>query len=203
MAHRVLSFVWLPLTLTLAGTGCGSDDDGADGTADQSGDSNTDFTDTGDGSTDTGTDTGDGSTDTGTGGDSGLPDLNEASILEWLEEGGYAGWTAESAIHPSSGPHGQVRVFFNPALETSFMEDAESHPEGAATVKELYDSEGTSIGWVVAIKAATANADPADNWYWFEYRGGQVVAADYGSPLCTSSCHEAGTDYVLTGYPLN
>lgn len=44
-------------------------------------------------------------------------------------------------------------------------------------------------------------------WYWYEVTntapGSEPVASGNGVPLCFGSHGNGGSDYVLTGYPLN
>jgi hypothetical protein len=116
--------------------------------------------------------------------------------------GAYKRWPAESQIHPSAGPHGgNVRTFVNAALEQSLAEQAATHPQGAASVKELYGGgTDTRIGYAVMVKLAPDSAG-GDGWYWYERLGATVYADGTGVGLCTG-CHGGGADYVLTPHPL-
>lgn len=132
-----------------------------------------------------------------------LPPTDSAEQLEqWLVAGAYKGWLAESQIHASAGPHGgNVRTFVNAALAQSLADEAATHPQGAATVKELYGGgTDTIIGWAVMVKLAPDSAG-GDGWYWYERLDATVYADDTGVGLCTG-CHGGGADYVLTPYPL-
>ncbi len=122
-----------------------------------------------------------------------------AALGTWLMDESYSGWAAESAIHASTGPHGMVQTYFNDDLVASFDASNTEHPVGSASVKELYDDMGARIGWAVMVK--TTSGDAADSWYWYLESGGSVNADGNGVGTC-ESCHNAGTDRVLTPYPL-
>lgn len=127
-----------------------------------------------------------------------------AALQAWLAARRYEGWPAESARHPSAGPHGgSVRTFVSPSLAASLAAGTD-HPRGAAAVKELYGSGTTVTGWAVSVKLADDSADGA-NWYWYEAFSTEPDAeADYegqGLELCTD-CHGAGEDQILIPFPL-
>ena len=122
----------------------------------------------------------------------------------WLAARHYQSWPAESAPHPSEGPHGgDVKAFLSPSLAESLAAGTE-HPAGAASVKELYGGGSTVTGWAVSVKLAADSAD-GDGWYWYETfttdAGGSADYQGVGLDLCTD-CHGAGEDYVLIPYPL-
>jgi hypothetical protein len=132
-----------------------------------------------------------------------LPPTESSALFAWLGSGAYETWTAESAIHPSAGPHGgDVRTYVNDALFDSLSSGA-NHPAGAAAVKELY-SGAELQGWAVGVKTAPDSA-AGDNWYWYEIFSvtdpSNPVAAGLGVGLC-SNCHAGGQDFVLTPFPL-
>ncbi|PCC66732.1 hypothetical protein SAMN02745121_00537 [Nannocystis exedens] len=132
-----------------------------------------------------------------------LPPTDSAEQLEaWLAAGAYLTWPAESQIHASAGPHGgNVRTFVNPALAESLAAADAMHPEGAASVKELYgDGTDEIVGYAVMVKLAPDSGD-GDGWYWYERLNATVYADDIGVNLCTG-CHGGGSDYVLTPWPL-
>ena len=122
-------------------------------------------------------------------------------LFAFLQAGSYEGFDAEPAVHPSSGPHGQVRSFFNAALSSSLMTGQTSHPVGSATVKELHSGDALS-GWAVMVK--TGNGSTADDWYFYEVfsttDGSNPVADANGLPGC-AGCHSSGQDYILTSFP--
>lgn len=132
-----------------------------------------------------------------------LPPTDSADALEaWLARGSYKTWAAESTVHPSAGPHGgNVRTYVNDVLLGSLAAAGASHPQGAATVKELYGGGVDAItGYAVMVKLAP-DSQAGDGWYWYERLDGTTYADGTGVGLCTG-CHEGGADYVLTPYPL-
>ncbi|MCY1058350.1 hypothetical protein [Nannocystis sp. SCPEA4] len=138
-----------------------------------------------------------------TGDEQASPPTDSAEQLEqWLAAGLYRSWLAESQIHPSAGPHGgNVRTFVDAALAQSLADANGMHPQGAATVKELYgDGTDVIVGYAVMVKLAPDSAN-GDGWYWYERTGTTVYADGTGVKLCTG-CHADGSDYVLTPYPL-
>ncbi|MCA9718899.1 MAG: hypothetical protein KC468_29795 [Myxococcales bacterium] len=136
-----------------------------------------------------------------TGADDQLPPTNSGELRPWLDDGGYLGWTAESAPHDSAGPHfGTVRTYVNQALLDSLDAQDATHPQGAAAVKELYGDGDAVLGWSVAIKTQ-ADSAMGDGWYWYEVYNGSVFGDGLGDGTCTG-CHGGGLDYVLTPYPL-
>ncbi len=130
-----------------------------------------------------------------------LPPQNGAELLPWLEAGEYLGWTAESDIHESTGPHlGDVRTFVNDVLFDSLDAGDAAHPMDAATVKELYGSGDTVLGWAVMVKVQADSAG-GDGWYWYEYFDGDTISDSLGDGLCTG-CHSSGSDYFRSPFPL-
>lgn len=171
-----------------ATTDPGDVDDSDDGSSDPTGDSDDDASD--ESSSDDGPD----------GGADQLPPTDAAALVPWLEAESYASWAAESAPHVSAGPHGAaVRTFFNDALADAAAAGAGDYPIGAASVKELFDAQGERNGWAVIVKTELGQA--GDGWYWYEIVGASVYADGPGVALCTG-CHVGGTDFVLTGWPL-
>jgi hypothetical protein len=130
------------------------------------------------------------------------PPIFPGQLQAWLADGSYAGFAAESEVHDGAGPHGSVRVFVNRALATSLETCAETHPVGAAAVKELW-SDGQLGGWSVMVK--TREAHGAESWYWYEVFSTDPEAesayAGQGHSTCTG-CHDAGLDAVRTRWPL-
>lgn len=141
----------------------------------------------------------------GSGGGEVAPPTEQNAIFQWLQGGSYTGWKAESGVHPSSGPHGGgVRTFVNAALFDSLAAGNTVHPKGAAAVKELYGDGSAVEGWAVELKTADDSAG-GQGWYWYEIYSAtdpsNPVAAGNGKSLCFN-CHDGGTDYVLTPFPL-
>ncbi|HVU00540.1 MAG TPA: hypothetical protein VHE30_02270 [Polyangiaceae bacterium] len=130
------------------------------------------------------------------------PPTESEALTAWLERGTYLNYEHESAIHPSAGPHGSVRVFLGPELVKSLSDGEEVHPVGAAAVKELYDDgTGALTGWAVSIKVAGDGVK--EDWLWYERaRASSAPSSNRrGQPIC-ASCHESGRDYVVTDFPL-
>ncbi len=124
-----------------------------------------------------------------------------AALFTYLQGRNYQGFVAEPAAHPSSGPHGRVRTFFNPELAASLERGDSQHPVGAASVKELFTGE-TLTGWAVMVKTS-ASANEA-SWYYYEIfsttDGSSPVADGNGVSLC-AGCHSGGTDFILSELP--
>ncbi len=129
------------------------------------------------------------------------PPTSGAPLRAWLEAGSYLGWAAESAAHPSSGPHfGTVRVFVNHRLLESLERGLASHPAGAATVKELYGRGSEVMGWSVMVKVED-DSDGGRGWYWYERFNTSQFADGRGVGGC-SGCHAAGRDFIRIRFPL-
>jgi hypothetical protein len=124
-----------------------------------------------------------------------------AALLEWLRAGRYLGWPAESAPHPSAGPHGgSVRTYLNDLLFASLDAGLPSHPAGAVAVKELYGSGSTITGWAVMVKLQD-DSDAGRGWYWYEGFGSGTPFSGVGLGVCTG-CHSRGRDFVRIPFPL-
>jgi hypothetical protein len=124
-----------------------------------------------------------------------------AALLAWLEAGHHLVWMAESAPHPSAGPHfGFVRTFLNPTVFASLAAAQTAHPVGSALVKELYGTGSQVRGWSVMVKVQDDSAG-GEGWYWFERFDGTTFASGFGIPGC-SACHSAGSDFVRSPFPL-
>lgn len=131
--------------------------------------------------------------------DGDLPPTEEAALLAWLDAESYTSWPAESGIHASTGPHGDVRTFINATLEASLTASNAEHPLDSATVKELYDGDNNLIGRSVMLKVEMGAG--GDGWYWFEILNDNVLADGTGAGGCTG-CHSAGADFFRTPFPL-
>lgn len=141
---------------------------------------------------------------TTTGGLEELPPTDSADALElWLAAGSYKTWAAESKVHASTGPHGgNVRTYVNAPLVQSLSDVSPEHPQGAATVKELYSGGmDTIVGYAVMVKVAPVSGAAGEGWYWYERLDQNVYADGTGVGLC-SDCHGAGVDNILTPFPL-
>jgi hypothetical protein len=130
----------------------------------------------------------------------------EAKALEaWLAAGDYKTWTCEDDVHASRdpSPHGFNRICTN-ALLTEAALSGEPWPEGAAAVKELYESADADepMGYAVELKTQADSADGA-GWYWYERIGAKVVADGAGDrgaakSICVSCHTAAGSDSAHT-----
>jgi hypothetical protein len=142
------------------------------------------------------------------------PQGTDAAITTWLTAASYkgAGWKCEAAVHDSRSPspHGKNKICNNTKLTGTAAPG--TYPFGAASVKELYAADGTTIaGYAIGIKLYDGASDGA-KWYWYEKMGGSVVynaiGKKDGSDLCTS-CHKgtgsdaghSGRDFVYTQVP--
>ncbi len=132
-----------------------------------------------------------------------LPPTEGAALEAWLEAGIYKAWPAESEVHGSTGPHfGDVRTYINPTLEGSLQGGLAQHPEGSATVKELFGRGGqdTVLGWSVMRKVSGESAG-GQGWFWFEVYNGNTFGEGVGVGICVG-CHGGGQDFFLTPFPL-
>ena len=126
---------------------------------------------------------------------------NSEDLLSWLVAEAYLDWPSESSVHPSTGPHfGDVQTWVTPELVDSLEAGNAEHPAGSATVKELYGTGNERLGWSVSVKLADLSQG-GDQWYWYEWFNGSLVAAGDGISVCTG-CHSGGQDFVLTPFPL-
>lgn len=133
--------------------------------------------------------------------------IGGAQLRPWLQAGNYVGWRAESALHPSGGPHlTDVRTFVNDVLFESLSAGNAVHPRGAAAVKELYGAAAVLRGWAVSVKVAD-DSDGGSGWYWYERVDSGVFADGNGAAVCTS-CHRDAfrgfdsKDFILIPFPL-
>ncbi len=128
-------------------------------------------------------------------------DTSEQGIVSFVKERKYGDWLAEPAVHPSSGPHGPVRVFFNGTSVDSLRANNATHPVGSILVKELYAPDGTElIGHALDVKVEAGAGK--DTWLFFEgtLPGYRDNFYGRGHETC-HGCHEAGTDYVTSSLP--
>lgn len=130
-----------------------------------------------------------------------LSDTKLDTIKEFLLANTYSTWTATEIKEKSlNSPHGTVRTFFNETIEASIQADAEVHPEGSITVKELYESDSETLkGYAADIKIKEGAG--GDTWLFFE---GFLPDLDHeyaiGPSGCTG-CHSSGTDFVRESLP--
>jgi hypothetical protein len=122
------------------------------------------------------------------------PPLDVHGLTEILRQRSYAGWRAELAPHPSSGPHGRVRVFFNDAMVASAGRGF--HPDGSIAVKEIYGAGGEVRMQAIMRKSGGA-------WDWLEGSGPDYASAATfrGQDNLCARCHVSGDDYLRSVIP--
>jgi hypothetical protein len=129
-----------------------------------------------------------------------IPVDNLDALTAWLSDENYLAWTAESAIHDGAGPHfGNVRTWLSDELIASLEQNMSSYPLCSATVKELYGTDEQRGGFSVSVKVAEDGT--SSDWFWFEIYESEVLAFGTDVSVCVN-CHSAGTDYLLSPYPL-
>lgn len=133
--------------------------------------------------------------------DAQTPPSDATELAAYLQRSLYRNWPAESAAHPSAGPHfGNVRTWINPVLQASLIAGDAEHPVQAAAVKEMYGAgSSTPQGWSVMVRNRKGNG--GEGWYWYEIYNNRSFAASQGASLCTG-CHSAGKDFVRISVPL-
>jgi hypothetical protein len=138
----------LIVTTLLFGWACNGDeedDSGTDGDADTDADADTD-------------------TDTDVDLDQ-VPPQGYAAIDPWLDAGSYTDWNCQATPHAPDpvSPHGPNRICSN---DLASAHGTGEYPVGAASVKELWDAEMTTVvGYDVASKVSTGGGEA---WYWYE-----------------------------------
>ena len=118
--------------------------------------------------------------------------IEEGALIDFLRAGRYKQFSArESSTHPSRGPHTKfglpVRVYLDPVIHASLEAGRDSHPAGAAIVKEMFSADGELAGWAVMVKTEE-ESDGGRGWFWYEVTstraGAAPVASGNGVPLC-------------------
>jgi len=135
------------------------------------------------------------------GGDGGDAEAR-AEVVAFLKGRSYQAWTAEPASHASAGPHGLVRVFFDPVVEASLRAGAAAHPTGSTLVKELYDDDGTTlIGHAYERKEEVGGGGAA--WTFFQgFTLDDYTGATFGrGAAACAGCHAGGNDFVMSMLP--
>jgi hypothetical protein len=142
------------------------------------------------------------------------PQGTPAAIDAWITAASYkgAGWKCETASHDgrSPSPHGKNRICNNTKLTATAA--GAKYPFGAASVKELFAADGTTIvGYATGIKLYDGASD-GSKWYWYEKMNGGVAFNGIGkkdnTDVC-SGCHvgagtdagHSGRDFVYTQVP--
>ena len=130
-----------------------------------------------------------------------LVPASSGELITWLEAGSYLGWTTESAVHDSAGPHfGNVRTYVNNGLLGSLEAGSDTHPINAASVKELYGDGAQVRGWSVLVKVADGVG--GNTWYFLEYYDGVTYGDGVGDGSCTGCHSEGSVDYFKSLFPL-
>jgi hypothetical protein len=146
------------------------------------------------------------------------PPTSGTEVEAWLAQGFYRQWHCESAVHASRSPsvHNFNRICSNDVV-AGHATSTDAWPEGAAAVKELYEtaSDTTPVGYAVYLKTKADSASGA-SWYWYErvpLTGLQsaaphdtttgVVADGFGSSgtplsICVGCHGAAGSDMAHT-----
>lgn len=141
-----------------------------------------------------------------------LPPRGAETVEAWIADGFYLDWACEPEPHAarSPSPHGVNRICSNAALAAHG--DGE-YPVDAASVKELYaDDMTTIVGYAVA-RHVSAGTDGGD-WYWYErvpadhpapHDANGVVADALGTggpakDICVSCHSAAGADEAHAGH---
>ena len=143
------------------------------------------------------------------------PTVGYEGVEAWLTAGSYKAWHCEPTPHDprSPSPHlGRNRICSNELLSTAGPGE---YPVGAAAVKEMYDSAGTTLNGY-AVYLHTKAGKTSDTYYWYErvpLSSGAphdqvtgVVADGFGGGMAAPevicvSCHkEAGSDAGHSGH---
>lgn len=133
-----------------------------------------------------------------------LPPRRKGALLRWLQARTYLEtYSPEPAVHPSVPAHGfNVRVYFSPRLVEDLRSGRTPLRKGAAMVKELY-FQGTQnvVGWSVMRKIRPRSGRGGKGWLFYETFDGRNQGAFFGRGVgvCTT-CHAAGTDYLLSPF---
>lgn len=123
-----------------------------------------------------------------------VPPRGADDILTWIEAGHYTAWACETASHPprpGSG-HGPNRICSNDALVAA----SDVFPIGAASVKEVFESDGSIAAYAVYRKMTEETG--GDSWYWYEGTRDGNVANGQGDDTCTGCHGRAPRDFVYT-----
>ena len=130
-----------------------------------------------------------------------LSDTSTPSLEAWFAQGCYEAWDAESGVLPATMSDGQAQIFVNPTLRDSLEAHATTHPLGAAAVRVIYEADAQTV-WGYALSLKTTH-DGDQRWFWYErfVNAETPKTASFDANGCTG-CHESGTDFVQSGWPL-
>jgi hypothetical protein len=126
-----------------------------------------------------------------------------SELHAWLLDREYDAWEPDRGVLPSEAGGG-ARVFVSPALADSLADESDTHPVGAAAVREIYEPDLVTLrGWAAIVKREDQAG--ADAWLWFEVFGLDEdlapLVAQSGAPGC-ATCHDEGVDSVRSTLPL-
>lgn len=112
------------------------------------------------------------------------PVLSAAGIEAWIQTGKYKQWKCEPTPVDRSSGHGTNRICSNEFLSKSTMGP---YPVYSASVKELYDRNGTTrIGHAFSMRVIAGPGGTSR--YWYERYNTAVTGDGQGATTCTS-CH--------------
>lgn len=136
-----------------------------------------------------------------TGGDAETPATGDAATVKaWLDTKAYTKWACEPAPHPGRAGtgHSANRICSNGLLS---RHGAGEYPVGAASVKELFDGNGTLTGYAMLLKTKPGGVE---SFYWYENIGASVIANGQGDSGSAKSvckgCHDGAGKNGQTGH---
>jgi hypothetical protein len=131
------------------------------------------------------------------------PPRSKGRLLRWLQRGAYRqAYTPEPEVHRSlTSAHGiNVRTWYSPVLTADLRAGRPTFRKGAAMVKELYAAGDQQVlGWSVMRKLRRKSGRRGKGWLFYERLPGGDVYFGRGLGVCTT-CHRAGTDYLLSPF---
>lgn len=124
-----------------------------------------------------------------------LPPRGADDLMTWLDAGHYQAWSCEAEPHEPRAPsaHSANRICSNDAVAGAA--NTARYPVGAASVKEIFDSQGTLFAFAVSRRVGTGTN--GDSWYWFEGTRDTTYADGEGAGGCIG-CHGTAHDFVFT-----
>lgn len=127
----------------------------------------------------------------------------QAELVSYLKDLTYRSWAVhhESPVSSSTAHRQWVKTYFNRTVATALKADEEVMPVGSALVKEMYDTDRTTLrGQAVMIKVSADRGN--ESWLYFEGDLPSYAGAAYGAGHSScASCHRVGTDYVRSSLP--
>lgn len=108
-------------------------------------------------------------------------------LRNFVINGGSSTWVRE-ATPRDSGVHGRVQAAFNNLYLTARRTNTFPMPVGAASVKEILNTDDTHAGWTMSLK--TKEGDGADTWTWWEGFAPDHQASAFGIGIfACERCH--------------